>query len=126
MMTRKSFVFVSAFLALGLVAGPASASVQPDLELALVLADQQRPDRLRERGRDRQPDRSEAREERREMRRQAPSMQPGDAARRVGAGRDGRMLGIRPAGGGYVVRWEYPGGRVSDIRVDGSGQVSGG
>ena len=43
---------------------------------------------------------------------------------------EGRMLGIneRNMGGrpGYVVRWEYPGGRIADIRVDArSGAVIG-
>lgn len=55
-----------------------------------------------------------------------PSVNPGDVARRVQQGRPGRMLGVRESGGDYVVRWEYPGGRVSDIPVDGrSGQVRG-
>jgi HSP20 family molecular chaperone IbpA len=36
------------------------------------------------------------------------------------------MLGVRERGDDYVVRWEYPGGRVSDIQVDGrSGRVRG-
>lgn len=51
---------------------------------------------------------------------------PGDVARRVQQNRPGRMLGVRETGGDYVVRWEYPGGRVSDIPVDGrSGRVRG-
>ncbi|MEH6663291.1 MAG: hypothetical protein V7678_00440 [Brevundimonas sp.] len=60
-----------------------------------------------------------AREESREGRRVSAS----EVASAVSRGRDGRMLGIteRNMGGrpGYVVRWEYPGGRVADIRVDG-------
>lgn len=44
---------------------------------------------------------------------------PGQVAREVQNGRPGRMVGIREQGGDYVVRWEYPGGRVSDIEVDG-------
>ncbi len=75
---------------------------------------------------DQRPDRADERRERREEQRQGPSISAGDAARRVSSGREGRMLGIRPSGDGFVVRWEYPGGRVSDIRVDGSGRVSGG
>ena len=40
------------------------------------------------------------------------------------------MLGVSERGGGgnltYVVRWEYPGGRVADIVVDGrTGRVMG-
>ena len=55
-----------------------------------------------------------------------PRADPGDIARRVQSGRPGRMLGVRERGGDYVVRWEYPGGRVSDIQVDGqSGRVRG-
>lgn len=61
----------------------------------------------------------QAREESREGRRLSAS----DVARIVSRGRQGRMLGIseRPTGGRsaiYIVRWEYPGGRVSDIMVD--------
>ena len=59
--------------------------------------------------------------------RSAPRADPGDIARRVQSGRPGRMLGVQERGGDYVVRWEYPGGRVSDIQVDGrSGRVRGG
>lgn len=55
-----------------------------------------------------------------------PSVNPGAVARRVQQNRPGRMLGVREQGGDYVVRWEYPGGRVSDIPVDGkSGRVRG-
>lgn len=50
---------------------------------------------------------------------------PGDAVRRVSAGRPGRFLGVSSRGGGYVVRWEYPGGRVADIMVDDGGRVMG-
>ncbi|MBB4798459.1 hypothetical protein HNP32_002203 [Brevundimonas bullata] len=56
----------------------------------------------------------------------SPRADPGDIARRVQSGRPGRMLGVQERGGDYVVRWEYPGGRVSDIQVDGrSGRVRG-
>lgn len=85
------------------------------------------------RGRDR--DRDEDRREQprgypgqgeRDAQRSAPRANPGDVARRVQSGRPGRMLGVRERGGDYVVRWEYPGGRVSDIQVDGqSGRVRG-
>lgn len=61
-----------------------------------------------------------------QMERDGPRVNPGDVARRVQSNRPGRMLGVREQGGDYVVRWEYPGGRVSDIPVDGkSGRVRG-
>ena len=62
-----------------------------------------------------------------DQRRDAPSRDHlGAVVRRVGAGRDGRMLGVSPRGDTVVVRWEYPGGRVADIRVDArSGRVVG-
>jgi hypothetical protein len=112
---------------------PVSAQASPALALFAALADdQQTRERVRERDRDdddrdRSEDRVRERERSRDDRRGSDrSANPGDAARAVALGRDGRMLGIRPAGDGYVVRWEYPGGRVSDIRVDGrTGRVSG-
>lgn len=71
------------------------------------------------RGRDRERERdSSARE--------APRADLGAIVRGVSAGRPGRMLGVSPRGDGYVVRWEYPGGRVGDIMVDGrTGRVTG-
>ena len=68
----------------------------------------------------------QAREESREGQR----VDLGDVVRRVSAGRPGRMLGVSERGGGgnltYVVRWEYPGGRVADIVVDGrTGRIVG-
>ncbi|MDO1558127.1 hypothetical protein Q0812_01620 [Brevundimonas sp. 2R-24] len=46
----------------------------------------------------------------------------GEVVRRLQSSRPGRMLGAREQGGGdrvvYVIRWEYPNGRVSDIMVD--------
>lgn len=114
---------------------PVSSQASPALALIAALADEQQSrERIRERDRDdddrdrfedrfRDRDRIQDRDDRRGSDRSA---NPGDAARAVASGRDGRMLGIRPAGEGYVVRWEYPGGRVSDIRVDGrTGRVSG-
>lgn len=56
----------------------------------------------------------EARQEARQGRR----LELSDIVRRVSSGRQGRLLGARPAGDVYVVRWEYPGGRVADITVD--------
>ena len=53
-------------------------------------------------------------------------MSLGDIVRRVQSGREGRMLGVRPQGDTYVVRWEYPGGRIVDITVDArSGRILG-
>ncbi len=84
--------------------------------------------------RDRDRDRYEQRDNRRHDRpddRRGPSRgddrrpsndrraNPGDVARQVQNGRPGRMLGMRERGDDYTVRWEYPGGRVSDIEVDG-------
>lgn len=64
-------------------------------------------------------DQAQAREERREGQR----VDLGSVVRRVSAGRQGRMLGVSERGSGdrlvYVIRWEYPGGRVVDITVDG-------
>lgn len=91
------------------------------------------------RGRDRDRDESQDRREQprgypgqglrdapRSAQRSTPRADPGDIARRVQSGRPGRMLGVQERGGDYVVRWEYPGGRVSDIQVDGqSGRVRG-
>lgn len=117
---------------------PVSSQASPALALIAALADEQQSrERIRERDRDDDDDRDRFEErfrerergrdrEREDRRGSDRSANPGDAARAVASGRDGRMLGIRPAGEGYVVRWEYPGGRVSDIRVDGrTGRVSG-
>ena len=114
---------------------PVSSQASPALALIAALADEQQSrERVRERDRDdddrdrfeerfRERERGRDRDDRRGSDRSA---NPGDAARAVASGRDGRMLGIRPAAEGFVVRWEYPGGRVSDIRVDGrTGRVSG-
>lgn len=64
-------------------------------------------------------DQAQAREERRDGQR----VDLGSVVRRVSAGRQGRMLGVSERGSGdrlvYVIRWEYPGGRVADITVDG-------
>ena len=94
--------------------------------LTLSAADasaQDRGGRDRDRREQVRPDRERPREQ---PRASAPSVDAGDVVRRVSSGRDGRMLGVRPRGGGYVVRWEYPGGRVADISVDGrTGRVTG-
>jgi len=82
-------------------------------------------DQSRERDRDRYEQRQDrggdrGRNERgRDDRGQGQRANPGQVAREVQNGRPGRMLGMRERGGDYTVRWEYPGGRVSDIEVDG-------
>lgn len=80
----------------------------------------------RGRGNDRDRlDRGE-RERPRELRDERPRVSMGDIAQRVSAGRPGRYLGASNRGGTIVVRWEYPGGRVADIMVDGrTGRVMG-
>ncbi|MET4682428.1 hypothetical protein [Brevundimonas faecalis] len=102
--------------------------------IALVpLADAAAQSRGRDRDRDevsaqdrREPSRSYPGMGLRDAPRAGPRVDPGDIARRVQSGRPGRMLGVQERGGDYVVRWEYPGGRVSDIQVDGqSGRVRG-
>lgn len=69
----------------------------------------------------------QARQEKaREEARDGQRMELGEIVRRVQSGRDGRMLGVRPQGSDYVVRWEYPGGRIVDLTVDGrTGRVIG-
>ena len=116
-MTRTRVILMALLIGVTPASAATSALASPSPAVAVMasLMDDQRPDRGR--GEDR-------RERREEQRSQGPSISAGDAARRVASGREGRMLGIRPAGDGYVVRWEYPGGRVADIRVDGSGRVS--
>lgn len=55
-----------------------------------------------------------------------PRVSVGAAVQRASAGRPGRFLGASNRGDTIVVRWEYPGGRVADIMVDGrSGRVIG-
>ncbi|HYC75270.1 hypothetical protein [Brevundimonas sp.] len=57
---------------------------------------------------------------------QSPRVSVGAAVQRASAGRPGRFLGASDRGDTIVVRWEYPGGRVADIMVDGrSGRVIG-
>jgi len=78
----------------------------------------------RERDRDRYEQRDNRandrnRNDRAREERPAPRANPGQVAREVQNGRPGRMLGIRERGNDYTVRWEYPGGRVDDIEVDG-------
>jgi hypothetical protein len=57
---------------------------------------------------------------------QSPRVSVGAAVQRASAGRPGRFLGASNRGDTIVVRWEYPGGRVADIMVDGrTGRVIG-
>ncbi|WP_298744804.1 hypothetical protein [uncultured Brevundimonas sp.] len=56
----------------------------------------------------------------------APRVSMGAAVQRASAGRSGRFLGASDRGDTIVVRWEYPGGRIADIMVDGrSGRLIG-
>ncbi|MBD7941780.1 hypothetical protein [Brevundimonas guildfordensis] len=103
------------------------------LIVIVPLTDAAAQSRGRDRGRDEGRDRDRREAPRnypgqglRDEPRSSPRANPGDVARRVQSGRPGRMLGVQERGGDYVVRWEYPGGRVSDIQVDGrSGRVRG-
>jgi hypothetical protein len=123
-MTRTRVILMALIMGVTPVATSASAQIAPNLAVfASLVDDQRRPDRDQDRERG---DRERGASRDRDERRAGPSIDPGQAARAVSSGREGRMLGIRPSGDGYVVRWEYPGGRVADIRVDGSGRVSGG
>lgn len=55
-----------------------------------------------------------------------PRVSMGAAVQRASSGRPGRFLGASNRGDTIVVRWEYPGGRVADIMVDGrTGRVIG-
>lgn len=62
----------------------------------------------------------------REREDERPAVSMADAVRRASTGREGRFLGASNRGGSIVVRWEYPGGRIADILVDGrTGRVIG-
>ena len=51
---------------------------------------------------------------------------PRAAVRNVERGRPGRRVGVRTEGDRIVVVWEYPGGRIADIVVDGrTGRILG-
>lgn len=61
-----------------------------------------------------------------ERQEERPRISVGAAVQRASAGRPGRFLGASNRGDTIVVRWEYPGGRVADIMVDGrTGRVIG-
>jgi Ni/Co efflux regulator RcnB len=84
----------------------------------LPAAAQDRGDRGRDRDRGERPS-AEQRDER-------PRVSVGAAVQRASSGRPGRFLGASNRGDPIVVRWEYPGGRVADIMVDGrTGRVIG-
>ena len=71
-------------------------------------------------------DRQSERPSRREQSDERPRVSVGAAVQRASAGRPGRFLGASNRGDTVVVRWEYPGGRVADIMVDGrTGRVIG-
>lgn len=80
---------------------------------------EQRDDRRGPSASHRDERRSPSRDDRRSHQRDDRRANPADVARQVQSGRPGRMLGMSERGGDYTVRWEYPGGRVSDIQVDG-------
>ena len=62
----------------------------------------------------------------REQQDERPRISVGAAVQRASSGRPGRFLGASDRGGTIVVRWEYPGGRIADIMVDGrTGRVIG-
>ncbi len=66
-------------------------------------------------------DRDDRRERRgqSEQRDERPRVSMGEAVQRASSGRSGRFLGASDRGGVIVVRWEFPGGRIADIMVDG-------
>jgi hypothetical protein len=56
----------------------------------------------------------------------AQAQDPQAAIRTVERGRPGRRVGVRVEGQNVVVVWEYPGGRVVEIVVDGrTGRILG-
>lgn len=62
----------------------------------------------------------------RQQEEERPRISMGEAVQRASSGRPGRFLGASDRGGTIVVRWEYPGGRIADIMVDGrTGRVVG-
>jgi hypothetical protein len=70
--------------------------------------------------------RAEREQPRREQEDDRQRISVGQAVQRASSGRPGRFLGASDRGGTIVVRWEYPGGRIADIMVDGrTGRVIG-
>ena len=133
-MTRMPAYILAALLA----AAPLSAAAQDRGDRAEARQERrpgggsqergERPDRGgSERPRE-QPSREQPSRERpsREQPDQSARVSVGAAVQRASAGRPGRFLGASNRGDTIVVRWEYPGGRVADIMVDGrSGRVIG-
>ena len=108
-MTRMPIYILAALLA----AAPLSAAAQDRGDRA-----ESRQDRGDGDGRRERPSRGD--------REDSPRVSMGAAVQRASAGRPGRFLGASNRGDTIVVRWEYPGGRVADIMVDGrTGQVIG-
>mgnify|MGYP007051724644 CR=1 FL=1 len=95
----------------------------PALLLAALIAAAPMAADAQDRGRDR-PERPTDRREQPAVERSRVSM--AQAVQRASTGRAGRFVGARARGDDVVVRWEYPGGRLADIVVDGrSGRVIG-
>jgi len=110
-MTRIPVYILAALLA----AAPLSAAAQDRGDRGETR--QERRDRGDRDGRERQRERPPE---------QRPGVSVGAAVQRASAGRPGRFLGASNRGDMIVVRWEYPGGRVADIMVDGrTGRVIG-
>ncbi|MDI1326003.1 MAG: hypothetical protein PSV23_04300 [Brevundimonas sp.] len=75
---------------------------------------------------DRGPRGERQQQDERPQRDERPRVSVGEAVQRASSGRPGRFLGASDRGGTIVVRWEYPGGRIADIMVDGrTGRVIG-
>lgn len=117
-MTRMPVYILAALLA----AAPLSAAAQDRGDRAEA-RQERRAGGSQDRG-----DRGERERERpsRDQFEERPRVSVGAAVQRASAGRPGRFLGASNRGDTIVVRWEYPGGRVADIMVDGrTGRVIG-
>ena len=117
-MTRMPVYILAALLA----AAPLSAAAQDRGDRAEA-RQERRAGGSQDRG-----DRGERERERpsRDRFEERPRVSVGAAVQRASAGRPGRFLGASNRGDTIVVRWEYPGGRVADIMVDGrTGRVIG-
>ena len=122
-MTRMPIYILAALLA----AAPLSAAAQDRGDRSEARQErrggftQDRPDRGDPGGRG-----QSSRERPSRDRDDGPRVSVGAAVQRASAGRPGRFLGASNRGDTIVVRWEYPGGRVADIMVDGrTGRVIG-
>jgi Ni/Co efflux regulator RcnB len=119
-MTRMPVYILAAVLA----AAPLSAAAQDRGDRAEARQDRRGGD-AQERGERGDSDRARERPSR-ERPDESPRVSVGAAVQRASAGRPGRFLGASNRGDTIVVRWEYPGGRVADIMVDGrTGRVIG-